>query len=155
MSSGLLPPANRTHLGLQMTESISPNTLHLQRCQVCNTVQYPPREVCVECLGEDLPWCQVDQAGTVLATSQLQHCLDPYFAAHKPWSIGSIKLDCGPVVLAHIASDCTDADCKVWVIGLLDSSKQGVLAAISQSIAPDQTTQYAQRFIITESLETS
>jgi len=76
--------------------------LHLQRCRDCATVQYPPREVCRHCLGDQLRWQQVDGNATVLATVALHHSLEADFLARLPWHIASLELDAGPVVFAHI-----------------------------------------------------
>ncbi|MFK8050547.1 MAG: Zn-ribbon domain-containing OB-fold protein [Halioglobus sp.] len=155
MSQESKPPTKRTHLGRAMTGAITPNSLHLQQCQQCKTVQYPPREVCVSCLSDDLPWREVDPAGTVQASSQLHHCLEPYFSARKPWLMGSVKLDCGPVVLAHIDPQVCDAGCRVWVLSVADASEEAVLTAIAQSIELDQASETGRTLIMKEPVETS
>lgn len=155
MSSKPTPPVKRTHLGHAMKGAITPNTLHLQQCQECKTVQYPPREVCVSCLSDDLPWSEVDPAGTVQASTQLHHCLEPYFSARKPWLVGSIKLDCGPLVLAHLAQETSDAQSRVWVVGVTDAAEEAVLVGIPQSIELDQASEHARTLIMQEPLETS
>ena len=77
--------------------------LSLQQCSECDQVNYPFRELCGNCLADSLQWRRVTDTGTVQAITELQYSLEPAYTAHLPWFIGSIKLDCGPVALAHLA----------------------------------------------------
>jgi uncharacterized OB-fold protein len=47
----------------------------------------------------------VDNTGIVLSVTQLHYSLEPEYAEHLPWTVASIKLDCGPVVLVHLQPD--------------------------------------------------
>lgn len=76
--------------------------LSLQRCGQCGQVNYPPRELCGNCLADALEWAAVADTGTVRAVTQLHYSLEPEYAAHLPWTIASVQLDCGPQVLAHL-----------------------------------------------------
>jgi uncharacterized OB-fold protein len=153
MTGELAPPAARTHLGLEMTAAVTANSLQLQCCERCATVQYPPREVCRSCLSDQLSWRAVEPAGTVLVSSALHHCLEPWFSARAPWLMGSVKLDCGPVALAHLASDVAAAGSPVWVFSIKDASGQAVLVAQSQSLALEQAAVLAGQLITSEPKE--
>jgi uncharacterized OB-fold protein len=65
-------------------------------------VNYPVRELCGNCLADTLQWRPVNDTGTVQSITELQYSLEPAYTAHLPWSIASIQLDCGPIVLAHL-----------------------------------------------------
>ena len=147
----VLPPAKRTRLGQAMTEATLPGSLHLQHCQDCAAVQYPPRELCYHCLGDQLNWCATEPAGAVLASTDLHHSLEPWFRERSPWLMGSIKLDCGPVVLAHLAPDCAAAGSAVWVLNQRDASGQAVLMAVSQSLDLDQAGAAVEELILRNS----
>ncbi len=79
--------------------------LTLQRCGQCQHVNYPPRELCGNCLADSLQWQPVDNTGIVQSVAQLHYSLEPEYAEHLPWTVASIKLDCGPLVLAHLQPD--------------------------------------------------
>ncbi len=147
MTGELTPPPARTHLGLAMTAAATANSLQLQCCERCATVQYPPREVCRKCLSDDLTWAAINPAGTVMASSYLHHCLNPWFSERTPWLMGSVKLDCGPLVFAHLPADVAAAGSAVQVLGLKDASGQAVLVAISQSHTAERAQTLAQQLI--------
>ena len=77
-------------------------TLVLQCCGECHRVSYPPRELCGHCLADALAWSPVDDTGTVQSLTELHYSLEPSYARHLPWVVASVRLDCGPVVLAHL-----------------------------------------------------
>lgn len=76
--------------------------LTLLRCEQCGHINYPPRELCGHCLADALEWQAVPATGVIQSLVQLHYSLEPVYAAHLPWSVASVKLDCGPVVLAHL-----------------------------------------------------
>jgi uncharacterized OB-fold protein len=153
MTDELTPPVARTRLGQAMTNALGSDSLHLQRCEHCATVQYPPREVCVACLSDALSWCPVESEGTVLASSALHHCLNPWFAARKPWLMGSVKLNCGPVVLAHLSRKVASAGSAVRVFSLKDRSGQAVLVALPLSLDLAQAASTAKQLIMSDPQE--
>jgi uncharacterized OB-fold protein len=83
----------------------SATDLTLQCCSQCQQINYPPRELCGNCLADSLQWQRVDNTGTVQSVAQLHYSLEHEYAEHLPWTVASIKLNCGPVVLAHVQPD--------------------------------------------------
>jgi len=79
--------------------------LMLPVCPACSTVQYPPRDVCVKCLGGDLEWREVDSQGEVLATTVQHYSLDEKFRPELPIDVASVKLDAGPVAIVFAGPD--------------------------------------------------
>jgi uncharacterized OB-fold protein len=73
--------------------------LTLPVCQKCSTVQYPLRDVCVQCLSDALEWAQVDNTGEVLATTVLHYSLEEKFKSQLPLHVASVKLASGPVLM--------------------------------------------------------
>ena len=129
MSAPGLPPARRTDLGRAHTAAAVAGKLVLQHCGVCATVQYPPREVCCNCLSDALRWQETDNLGTVLAAAALQRSLEPYFQAQTPWLLGSVKLDCGPVVLLQLTTNFRKTGSRVLVTQHIDASGEAILVA--------------------------
>jgi len=77
-------------------------TLTLQRCGSCAQVNYPARELCGNCLADALSWQPVEDTGTVQSVSELHYSLEPQYAGKLPWTVASVQLDCGPIVIAHL-----------------------------------------------------
>lgn len=143
------PPKQRSPLGAQFTAANLPTALALPCCRDCGHVQYPPTELCGECLGDTLIYRPVPTEGTVLATTCLRHSLWEYFKrrlANTAWTIGSIKLDAGPVVLAHMANQQLQAGDRVNVFSHTDASQQAVLLATAINI--DTSTAALRRDIV-------
>ncbi|MDC0067952.1 zinc ribbon domain-containing protein [Gammaproteobacteria bacterium] len=109
------PPALRSPQGIKLDEHVVEDELTLQQCGVCQTVQYPPRELCCHCLGDELNWSAVSRGGELLAYSELQHSLEPFFQEQLPWRLASVKLDCGPVVLARLTAGCSPGSKRLEV----------------------------------------
>lgn len=133
MSNSALPPQNRTPVGKQMSHLDPADGLKLQICEDCNTVQYPPRELCKHCLGPKLEWAKIDAGGTVLACTRLFTSLEPYFSERLPWRIGTVKLDCGPVLMTHVAASCCRRNARVQVMLARDDSGSALLVAVAES----------------------
>jgi uncharacterized protein len=123
----------------------SDGSLHLQCCRDCATVQYPPREVCRHCLGDQLRWQRVDGSATVLASTVLQHSLEEEFLARLPWCVVSLKLAAGPVVFAHVepANAVTGKRLRVahalmpagsWCLFAFDADDDSLAQALEQCL---------------------
>ena len=123
-------PAHRTHLGYALAENQQQDALVLQQCENCKTVQYPPREVCKQCLSDALTWQPVDNQGELLVSNNLHNSLEPYYQAQMPWQLASVKLDIGPVVLVHNATSSRAGD-RVRVVAEQDA-QGNLLLAIQQ-----------------------
>ncbi|HHU94490.1 MAG TPA: short-chain dehydrogenase [Alcaligenaceae bacterium] len=123
-----LPPSTRSAAAAGLTTAAENNTFALQVCSACQTVQYPPRDVCSNCLHDDLPWQAVPQQATVMASSTLRHSNEPYFQEQLPWRIATVKLDCGPVAIAHLKDDLQTGD-RTELALELDAAGVGVLVA--------------------------
>lgn len=99
-----LPSARRSAVSRVLNDAACDGSLLLQRCAECGSVQYPPRERCGSCLGDELAWQSTDGMATVLACTALWHSLEEWFRARAPWHVASLRLDAGPVVFAHVES---------------------------------------------------
>ncbi|MCC7412322.1 MAG: hypothetical protein IT495_11935 [Gammaproteobacteria bacterium] len=129
MSTSTRPPAGRTELWRPITAAAAQGRLVLQQCGACGAWQYPPREVCRDCLGTALAWTEPVATGTVLAASALHASVEPWFKRHLPWLIGKVKLDIGPWLIVHLAADCAATGTRVRIASLTDASGQAVLVA--------------------------
>lgn len=129
-----LPPQARSRQAIVLTTAAAEGRLRLQICAGCDHVAYPPRELCPKCWSTELAWQDITHGGQLLSDTTLHTSVNTYFRERMPWKIGTVKLDAGPVVLAHIHTD-VDAYARVRVIARTDKSGQGVLMAL-----PEQET---------------
>jgi uncharacterized OB-fold protein len=124
----LLPPQRRTAHSAPLQHAKA-GALTLQVCAQCGAVQYPPRELCGNCLSDTLEWQAVDQRGTVVACTVLQHSLEPYFSTRTPWPLASVQLDCGPIVYAALRARDNQPGRRVQVGVAHDPGGQWILIA--------------------------
>lgn len=129
------PPELRSRAALGLTAAAAEGRFALQHCAECGTIQYPPRDACLSCIGTDLEWRDTDPNGTLLAETTVQTSTKLFFRERAPWRMGSVKLDAGPVVLCHIHADCSRGS-TITLLNRLDRSGQGVLLAVPTSRTP-------------------
>ncbi|MBI1733123.1 MAG: OB-fold domain-containing protein [Gammaproteobacteria bacterium] len=118
-----------------MAAGVDAGRLLLPRCRDCGIVQYPLRELCRNCLGDTLDWVPVSGDGTLLSWTNVHTSLEPFFADHAPWPVGRVKLECGPLVIAHLAIASPDTGMRVRVLPHRDLSDVAVLIIVPESDA--------------------
>lgn len=123
-----------------LTAAAAVGRFELQVCSRCTEIQYPPREACVRCLSTGLVWQPQSGVGELLSRTVLHHSHDPYFSARLPWSVGMVRLDCGPTVLVHLPGNSPVPPARVWVSARLDRSGAGVLVASERKDGTDLNT---------------
>lgn len=124
-----VPPASRSRRAKGLAAAAAEGRFDLQVCQDCEAVQYPPREVCHNCLSERLRWQPVNPSGRLIATTTLHHSTDLYFRERLPWRVGTVQLDAGPSVVAHVHGDSVEGE-AVKLSLKLDRSGQAVVIAL-------------------------
>jgi NAD(P)-dependent dehydrogenase (short-subunit alcohol dehydrogenase family)/uncharacterized OB-fold protein len=125
----LLPPSARSRAALGLTAAAALGRFKLQVCGACAAVQYPPSEVCHQCLSGTLHWREQSGAGELIAETTVHHSNDLYFRERLPWRLGLVRLDVGPTAVVHLHGGCDPAPSRVRVGARLDKSGQGVLLA--------------------------
>ena len=76
-------------------------TIKLPVCTSCGKTQYPVREICGECLSDQLEWLEIRAEGELLASVPLYHSLEEFFQERLPWPIGSVRLEDGTVMMVN------------------------------------------------------
>jgi len=66
---------------------------HLQQCDQCTLVRYPPTTACPWCMTREATWVPVEGKGTVHAYTEVHHAIQPAFKAHTPYLILLVDLD--------------------------------------------------------------
>ena len=134
----LSPQAARSRTAQGLTAAAAEGRFALQTCADCGTIVYPPRDACPACLSPRLPYRDVDARGTLVAETTVRVSSDPYFRERTPWRIGTVKLDVGPVLVAHLHGD-TKEGARVRLELKLDKSGAPVVLAL-----PDKDTPHMQ-----------
>ncbi len=128
------PPGNRGRLGLHMTAAAAEGKLALQRCEDCGTAQYPPREVCGQCLSPQLVWKNHKHvAGELLGRTRIHHSNEEYFKRFLPLEVGLVHLEVGPTAVCFLREGCVPGQ-QVMVSAQLDASGQAVLVATPSAV---------------------
>jgi NAD(P)-dependent dehydrogenase (short-subunit alcohol dehydrogenase family)/uncharacterized OB-fold protein len=130
------PSHFRSRAALGIAAAAAEGRFMLQVCEECGAVQYPPRDACASCLCVALPWRDVSPKGRLIAETTVQTSTSIYFRERAPWRIGTIKLEAGPSVMAHLHGDLAP-DGEARVIAMLDKSGQGVLFAVPTEMTPN------------------
>ncbi len=124
-----LPPHARSRKALAFTTAAAEGRLALQSCAGCGHVIYPARDVCPKCWSMDLQWQDIPDGGELITETTLRTSVNTYFRERMPWRIGTVRLDAGPMVLAHVHGDVGAYE-RVRMIARTDKSGQGVLMAL-------------------------
>ena len=80
-----MPPGNRSREAHGLTAMAASGRFALQTCEECEAVQYPPRQICSNCLSDALEWRDVSDGGTLLAETTLLHSNDLFFKIIKKY----------------------------------------------------------------------
>ena len=125
----LLPPGPRSRAGVRMSAAAARGEFLLQRCDACSSFIYPPRDACPHCLSEHTPFAPAPDGGELIAETTVRTSTDLYFRERTPWRVGTIRLDCGVVAIAHLHNEVR-SPCRVRAALRLDKSGNGVLVAL-------------------------
>ncbi len=94
-----------SHLGMNLTveELDIENTayfghcakhdFHLQRCDACELMRYPPTTACPFCTSLDSTWIPVEGKGEVHSYTEVHHGIQPQFQKQTPYLVLLVELD--------------------------------------------------------------
>jgi hypothetical protein len=66
---------------------------HLQRCDACSRLRYPPTTACPWCTCLTSTWAPVAGKGVVHSYEEVHHAIQPAFRAHTPYLVLLVELD--------------------------------------------------------------
>ncbi|HJZ33555.1 MAG TPA: OB-fold domain-containing protein [Hyphomicrobiaceae bacterium] len=66
---------------------------HLQVCESCNLLRYPPTTACPWCMGQRARWVAVEGKGAVHSYTEVHHAIQPAFKASTPYLVLLVDLD--------------------------------------------------------------
>ena len=76
--------------------------LMIQRCSDCGTHLFPLREICEECLGDNLEWVESSGRGTVHTFAVMHQVYHPGLAGDVPYNLTVVELEEGPRMTTNI-----------------------------------------------------
>ncbi|MEZ5812538.1 MAG: SDR family NAD(P)-dependent oxidoreductase [Rhizobiaceae bacterium] len=127
--SPTLPPASRSRRALGFLVAAAEGRFVLQRCGDCGAVAHPPREACATCLSVNLDWHDMPEGGELIAETTIRTSTNTYFRERMPWRAGTVLLDAGVTVIAHVHGDVAPG-ARVRMIARTDKSGKGVMMAL-------------------------
>src|SRR6202008_2987561 len=69
------------------------HNLHLQQCDQCHLLRYPPTTACPWCTSPQAKWVPAEGKGAVHSYTEVHHAIQPAFKAHTPYMVLLVDLD--------------------------------------------------------------
>ena len=69
------------------------HAFHLQKCDDCKLLRYPPTTACPWCASPDATWVPVEGKGTVYSYNEVHHAIQPAFKGKTPYMLLLVELD--------------------------------------------------------------
>jgi len=66
---------------------------HLQRCEECHLLRYPPTTACPWCASPKAAWVPIEGKGAVHSYTEVHHAIQPQFKAFTPYLVLLVDLD--------------------------------------------------------------
>lgn len=132
----------RSRMGARLSASLAEGRFELPCCATCGAVQYPPADLCRQCLGNAVEMSSCDPRATVIASAAVHRSYAADFEDGGSWAIASVKMDAGPIVFAHV-TELLDGGTTVTLVALTDRVGDGVLGAVRTD---SEVEQLKQRF---------
>ena len=86
--------------------------LHMQRCEDCGLVRFPPAILCGRCLSERFEWARLSGRGTVFSWIVVHQSQHPAFNSDVPYNVAIVELDEGIRLHTNII-DCANEDLAI------------------------------------------
>lgn len=86
-----LNPLERHHV--EYFDYCAKGEFHLQKCQACGLLRYPPGSACPWCARDDFEWTPVEGRGTVHSYFEVHHAIQPAFKPFVPYLVLLVELD--------------------------------------------------------------
>lgn len=103
--------------------------MKLPICQKCDEIQYPIREICGNCLSDDLQMQEISATATLLSKVELNHSLEETFLNHLPWPVGTVILQGGARMMVHLSDNKMTVGDEVELQPITDPKGRSVMLA--------------------------
>lgn len=92
--------------GADFFQFLEERRLMASRCQSCQTLHLPPRQLCPTCYGEDMAWQEMSGKGTLVAFTSIYigstAMIEAGYDRQHPYCTGIVQLAEGPAISAQI-----------------------------------------------------
>ena len=102
-------------------EATKRHELVIQRCRMCDGFFFYPRELCPDCLSDDLEWAPVSGRGRVHAFTVVYQPNDSRFNEEAPYVYAVIQLDEGARMISNVIGiEPHDVEVDMPVVAVFD-----------------------------------
>lgn len=81
------------HENLDYFKHCAEHNFHLQACDDCKLLRYPPTTACPWCMSPKSSWKAVEGKGAVHSYTEVHHAIQPAFKAATPYMVLLVDLD--------------------------------------------------------------
>src|SRR5215469_1748955 len=81
------------HENLDYFRHCAQHDFHLQQCDNCKLLRYPPTTACPWCTCLTSKWTRVEGKGAVYSYEEVHHGIQPAFQARVPYMVLLVELD--------------------------------------------------------------
>jgi uncharacterized protein len=81
------------HENLDYFKHCAAHNFHLQSCDGCKLLRYPPTTACPWCMNPASSWKAVEGKGAVHSYTEVHHAIQPAFKAATPYMVLLVDLD--------------------------------------------------------------
>ena len=92
-------------------EAAKKHELRIQKCRICGTHYFYPRDFCPSCFSFDVEWVRASGRGTVYSFTICQRGA-PGFEGDAPYNLAIIELEEGARMMSNVV-ECAETDLKV------------------------------------------
>lgn len=86
---------------------------HLQKCDACAHVWFPPAMCCPNCLSEKYTWTRMSGRATLWSWINMWQMYFKGFADERPYVVAYVKLEEGPLLMSSIIGDRESLQCDM------------------------------------------
>lgn len=74
-------------------QALSEGAFRLQQCRACESLRWPPRDLCNRCLDFESDWVDVGQTGRIVSWIRTHQVFAPAFRDEVPYTTVQVALD--------------------------------------------------------------
>jgi uncharacterized OB-fold protein len=89
-------------------EGLKNRELHLQRCDGCGKVWYPPSPLCPQCWSRKITWTRLSGRGRVNSWVVFHQSYYRGYDNELPYNVAEVELDEGPRLLTNLVDIAID-----------------------------------------------
>jgi uncharacterized OB-fold protein len=100
------------HENLTYFRYCAAHDFHLQKCDDCGQLRYPPTTGCPWCASPSATWTAVEGKGEVHSYEEVHHAIQPAFKSHTPYMVLLVDLDTqkGDIEALRVVGNLTTPD---------------------------------------------